>query len=187
MSTKQEDTTAMLDTAESFFDACESGKGWDACRPYCHPEATFSAQAGPLSDIETVEEYTGWMEAQYEALPDIEYNLKSLAVDEDRRNVCACAVLRGTHRRRWTRSSNGRKRRVGVRLLDAVSGGQDRAPHEDLECPLCDETTRMDVGGHSSVQVRARDQTHTGLRAARYGRRLRSALSGEKYEVLYFS
>lgn len=46
MSTKQEDTTAMLDTAESFFDACESGKGWDACRPYCHPEAAFSAQAG---------------------------------------------------------------------------------------------------------------------------------------------
>lgn len=87
----------MLDTAEAFFDACESGEGWDACRPYCHPDATFSAQAGPLVDIDTMEEYAGWMQAQYEAMPDIEYELTSLAVDEDRDNVCTSAVLRGTH------------------------------------------------------------------------------------------
>jgi ketosteroid isomerase-like protein len=97
MTTIQEDTTAMLDTAKAFFHACESGEGWDACRQHCHPDASFSAQAGPLGDIDTVKEYTGWMQAQYEAIPDIEYEVTSLAVDEDCGNVCVCAVLRGTH------------------------------------------------------------------------------------------
>lgn len=87
----------MRETAEAFFHACESGKGWDACRQYCHPDATFSAQAQPLSDVDTVADYTGWMQAQYEALPDIEYELRSLAADEERGTVCACSVLRGTH------------------------------------------------------------------------------------------
>ncbi|NBC18318.1 MAG: nuclear transport factor 2 family protein [Bacteroidetes bacterium] len=87
----------MLDTAEAFFHACESGEGWEACREYCHPDASFSAQAAPLRDIDTVQEYTGWMQAQYEAMPDIEYEVTSLAVDEERGNVCVCAVLRGTH------------------------------------------------------------------------------------------
>jgi predicted ester cyclase len=97
MDTIQDEATDMLDTAEAFFHACESGEGWDACSEYCHPNASFSAQAAPLSGIDTVEEYTGWMQAQYEAMPDIEYEITSLAVDEDRGNVCACAVLRGTH------------------------------------------------------------------------------------------
>jgi predicted ester cyclase len=97
MSTTQETTSAIRDTAEAFFHACESGEGWEACKQYCHPDASFSAQAAPLREIDTVQEYTGWMQAQYEAMPDIEYELTSLAVDEERGNVCACAVLRGTH------------------------------------------------------------------------------------------
>ncbi len=97
MDTTQEETTKMRETADAFFHAYESGKGWEACRPYCHPGATFSAQAAPLSGIDTVDEYAGWMQAQYEAMPDIEYEITSLAVDEDRGNVCACAILRGTH------------------------------------------------------------------------------------------
>jgi len=36
----------ILEQAKLFFDACETGKGWEACSPYCHPQATFSAQAG---------------------------------------------------------------------------------------------------------------------------------------------
>jgi ketosteroid isomerase-like protein len=88
---------ALLDQAEAFFHACESGDGWEACRQYCHSDATFTAQARPLGDLETVEEYTGWMQAQHEALPDLEYELTALAADEERGTVCAAAVLRGTH------------------------------------------------------------------------------------------
>lgn len=93
----QENITTMRETAKAFFHACESGKGWDACRPSCHPDATFSAQADVLRDTDTLKEYTGFMQAQYKAMPDIEYEVTSLAVDEDRGNVCVCAVLSGTH------------------------------------------------------------------------------------------
>jgi hypothetical protein len=28
----------MLEPAKLFFDACETGKGWDLCKDYCHAE-----------------------------------------------------------------------------------------------------------------------------------------------------
>ncbi len=41
-------------SAERFFDACETGGGWDSCKEFCHAEATFSAQAGALEGVETL-------------------------------------------------------------------------------------------------------------------------------------
>ena len=41
-------------TASHFFEACETGKGWEGCQAFCHPDATFSAQADALSDVEAV-------------------------------------------------------------------------------------------------------------------------------------
>ena len=38
--------------AEQFFDACETGKGWETCAVFCHPGATFSAQAGALAQAD---------------------------------------------------------------------------------------------------------------------------------------
>ena len=38
--------SSIKETAEQFFEACETGKGWDGCQAYCHADATFSAQAG---------------------------------------------------------------------------------------------------------------------------------------------
>lgn len=46
------------DVAERFFVACEEGKGWDVCQEFCHPDATFSAQAPALAEITTVQGYT---------------------------------------------------------------------------------------------------------------------------------
>ena len=37
------------ETAAQFFDACETGKGWETCKQYCHPQASFSAQADALA------------------------------------------------------------------------------------------------------------------------------------------
>jgi len=50
-SDKEYAMSQILDQAKSFFDACETGKGWEGCRDYCHPDATFSAQADALADI----------------------------------------------------------------------------------------------------------------------------------------
>ena len=88
---------AMKECAERFFDACETGKGWEACREYCHPDATFSAQADALGEVKTVEAYTEWMKGLFTPVPDGRYELRSFAVDEERNNVSAFAVFHGTH------------------------------------------------------------------------------------------
>ncbi|HEX3350010.1 MAG TPA: hypothetical protein VHS58_18120 [Acetobacteraceae bacterium] len=46
----------MTTTAEKFFEACEAGKGWEACAPYCTANATFQAQAEPLSGTKTLKD-----------------------------------------------------------------------------------------------------------------------------------
>ena len=43
--------SANLDQAKQFFEACETGAGWEKCQVYCLPEATFSSQTGALADI----------------------------------------------------------------------------------------------------------------------------------------
>jgi predicted ester cyclase len=88
---------AMKEAAERFFDACETGKGWDTCKEYCHPGATFAAQAGALADVKTLEAYTEWMKGMFMPVPDGRYEVRSFAVDEGRRNVSAYGVFRGTH------------------------------------------------------------------------------------------
>ena len=89
--------SSIRDTAEQFFDACETGKGWEVCKQYCHPGATFSAQAGALADVKTLEGYTEWMKALYIPMPDARYELRSFAVDEPRNHVLGFGVFRGTH------------------------------------------------------------------------------------------
>ena len=32
---------SMSDVAMKFFESCETGKGWEGCKAYCHPNATF--------------------------------------------------------------------------------------------------------------------------------------------------
>jgi predicted ester cyclase len=85
------------ETAERFFDACETGKGWDVCQQYCDPNATFSAQAAALADVDTLQGYTDWMKGLFTPMPDGRYELRSFAVDDQRDKVMAFAVFRGTH------------------------------------------------------------------------------------------
>ena len=87
----------MKDTAQRFFDACESGKGWEGCRHYCHDGATFAAQAAALGGIGTLEAYTDWMKSLYTPMPDASYVIRSFAVDDERSNVMAYGVFSGTH------------------------------------------------------------------------------------------
>ena len=90
-------THSMEQTAQGFFEACEAGKGWEACAPYCKPDASFSAQAEPLADVKTLEAYADWMKALVGFMPDAGYDLKSWAVDAERNNVSAYAVFSATH------------------------------------------------------------------------------------------
>jgi predicted ester cyclase len=95
MSTTTEST--MTDTARAFFEACETGGGWEACRAYCTPGASFAAQAEPLADVHTLKDYADWMKGLLVFMPDGRYELRSFAADTERHNVCAFAVFSGTH------------------------------------------------------------------------------------------
>jgi steroid delta-isomerase-like uncharacterized protein len=88
---------SMTEIARQFFDACETGKGWAVCQEFCKPDATFSAQAEPLLETRTLQQYCDWMSGIVTVLPDSRYDVKSFAPDEQRRNVCAYAVFHGTH------------------------------------------------------------------------------------------
>lgn len=85
-----------LEEAKLFFDACKTGKGWDGCKSYCAPHATFSAQAGALAEVDTLAGYCDWMKNLLTPIPDGHYELKFIAEDTERNCVAAFAVFHGT-------------------------------------------------------------------------------------------
>ena len=90
--------SVILDPAKNFFEACETGQGWDSCKSYCHSDASFSVQADTFQEIQTVEAYTEAMKGLIAGpLPDAEYELRALSVDEDRGSVSGYGVFKGTH------------------------------------------------------------------------------------------
>lgn len=86
-----------LESAREFFDACETGKGWDVCKGYCHADATFSAQASALDGISSLEGYCDWMKGLSTTMPDAGYELSFFGADESGDSVAAVAVFKGTH------------------------------------------------------------------------------------------
>ncbi|MEI8594234.1 ester cyclase [Photobacterium sp. Hal280] len=88
--------SVLLDQARLFFEACETGKGWQVCKTYCHPDATFSSQTAVLAEVNTLQAYTEWMKDLFTPLPDGRYDLKFFAEDEKRSSVAAYAVFHGT-------------------------------------------------------------------------------------------
>ncbi|MEO0821565.1 MAG: nuclear transport factor 2 family protein [Pseudomonadota bacterium] len=86
----------MTETAHAFFEACETGKGWDACAGFCHAEASFSCQSDALAEVTTLSAYTEWMKGLLTPIPDGRYELKGFAADEARSMVLAFAVFHGT-------------------------------------------------------------------------------------------
>jgi predicted ester cyclase len=97
MTPTQSITTSITDTARKLFDACESGKGWAACKPYCHEGATFGAQADALAGVTTLEQYTDWMAGMYAFAPDASYEVHAFAADENTNRVMGFGTFRATH------------------------------------------------------------------------------------------
>jgi predicted ester cyclase len=89
--------SSITSNAKKFFEACEAGKGWGVCQEWCKPDATFSAQAEPLVDVRSLEQYTDWMKGILAIMPDAHYELKSFATDDEGKNVAAYGVFMGTH------------------------------------------------------------------------------------------
>lgn len=86
-----------LEIAHQFFDACETGKGWDFCSKFCHQDATFSSQTSALEGISSLDAYCEWMKNLLVIIPDGKYELKFIAADEERNCVAALGIIKGTH------------------------------------------------------------------------------------------
>jgi predicted ester cyclase len=135
----------MKDTAAKFFDACETGKGWAGCREYCQEGATFSAQTGALAGIDTLEQYTDWMQGLLTILPDGSYEVRSFAVDEERGNVAAYGVFRGTHTGEGGPVPPTGKRAEADYLCHAVRRRSLQSHDQDLERHGQPPTTRLEL------------------------------------------
>jgi predicted ester cyclase len=86
----------MVETAEKFFEACEVGKGWDGCAQYCTDNASFTAEAVALEHLKTLEGYCDWLNALYDRVSDVSYQIKGFALDKPRNVVMAFGVFKGT-------------------------------------------------------------------------------------------
>jgi predicted ester cyclase len=89
--------SSITTVASQFFDACEAGKGWEGCKSFCKPSATFACQADALADVGSLQQYADWMQGLMKIMPDGRYELKSFATDAERNNVTVVAVFSGTH------------------------------------------------------------------------------------------
>ena len=84
-----------FETAKAFFEACETGKGWNGCKSWCHDGATFSCQADALADTKTLADYAEWMKGLLIPVPDGRYVLKAFAFDEAHGTAVAAAEFHG--------------------------------------------------------------------------------------------
>ena len=89
--------TDIRKTAEEFFEACETGGGWEQCQRYCRPDATFAAQAAALEGVTDLRGYTEWMRGLYGPVPDGRAEVRTFAVDEARDKVLIFGVFQGTN------------------------------------------------------------------------------------------
>lgn len=85
-----------FEAARAFFEACETGKGWDGCKAFCQDGATFSCQADALADTNTLSDYAEWMKGLLTPVPDGRYVLKAFAFDETYGTAVAAAEFHGT-------------------------------------------------------------------------------------------
>lgn len=87
-----------IDNATRFFHACESLDGWEGCKEYVAPGATFNAQSEPIADITTVEGYCQWMQGfGRDVVPGCTYEIHAHSFDEESRVATFFATFTGTH------------------------------------------------------------------------------------------
>mmetsp|Transcript_25711 Transcript_25711/g.59294 ORF Transcript_25711/g.59294 Transcript_25711/m.59294 type:complete len:140 (-) Transcript_25711:96-515(-) len=86
------------DNFSKFFTACETGKGWDACKEFCTDDAAFEAQCEPLVDVKTLQAYTDWMKGlATSTMPGCSYDIHHASVDPSTNTACYFATFKGTH------------------------------------------------------------------------------------------
>ena len=91
-----------MDVITQFFNACESGKGWDGCKQHVLADATFSCQAvdalpgPPVTECKTVASYAEWMKGVCENFGDkATYAIEASAFDQQNMTALFFATFGG--------------------------------------------------------------------------------------------
>ena len=87
---------SISETAEKLFHSCDSGKGWEVCKEWCHDNASFSCQADILAEINSMSVYCDWMAGLFTPIPDLKYAFKSISIDDKHNCVSLFAIATGT-------------------------------------------------------------------------------------------
>lgn len=89
----QSKSSSILETAQTFFELCEAGKGWKSCAEFCDENAVFRCDVLPMK---VLHEYVDWMASIIEKVsPDGSWNLISKTSNESQ--VVFCATFTGSH------------------------------------------------------------------------------------------
>jgi len=91
-------TMKAFENAKTFFNNCESAKGWESCKEYVAENAKFIAQSEALVEITAVKDYVEWLEGLGSiTMPGSSYEIKASAYDEANNTAIFYATFTGTH------------------------------------------------------------------------------------------
>ena len=85
--------TSMTGIADKFFKALEEGKEWEGCNEYCTADATFSAQAEPLADMQHLHQYADWLKGRVSTRPTVSSSAGSRHTSLERPQRVSCGLL----------------------------------------------------------------------------------------------
>ena len=147
-----EPMASITSVAEAFFEACETGKGWEGCQRLLHARRHLLRPGRAAARGQDARAVHRLDEGHHGVLPDGRYELKSFATDEARNNVAAYAVFHGTHTGQGGPvPPTGKQHQHRLRLRDAVRGRQDRPHDEDLARRAGDEGARLGLNGQNTM------------------------------------
>ena len=87
-----------LENAIRFFENCESGKGWEACKDYVEGKGKFTAQSEPFADLKEIKEYVDQMAGLAQVtMPGCSFEIHASAFDESTGTALVFATFTGTH------------------------------------------------------------------------------------------
>lgn len=95
---KEKGKKKLDEVANAFFQACETGKGKEACAPFLAPGATFACQSDALKEVRTLEAYTEWMKGLAVGIStDSSFEVHAAGKDKERNKYFFFATFRGTN------------------------------------------------------------------------------------------
>ena len=87
-----------FENAKTFFDNCESARGWEACKDFVADGASFAVQSDAMAAIKTVKEYVEAMAGLGGVtMPGSSYKLNASAWDASNNTALVFATFIGTH------------------------------------------------------------------------------------------